>query len=546
MKYPFLLLLLLNLSQHSFTQAQVSDNLTPLQIKKLDSIATQDVPALAPGIATAIISNGTVIYQKTVGFADLADSSFITETTKFNIASNGKQFTALAILILEEEGKLKLSDDIRKYLPTLYPNLKTAITIEHLLTHRSGIRDIYDLWSLQGLTWWKNTFNNDDVVSVIQQQHDLNFEPGTAYLYSNTNYILLAKIIEQLTKNSFVAYTNEMFRKLDMPNTSFIDDYTQIKGHIARAYFNFNTWTNYQWKWNVCGDGNVFSTLQDQIQWEMIIQGKVPLKIKQRIIKKSQLLSENFPKSQYGYGLEFGSYKGKSYRFHEGATGAWKATVIRFSKPEITFITLTNTGKAIPSMQTRQMADVVFNFAPDSEYFLTKPEKTSNYLTDNEILGIYQTDNNFIFRFEKINDQIYLKRFGRNDVKLSREAPNIWHQTYDPDFKQEFKRNEKGQLQVTAYYTTHEPYTLTKTESNWVGFDSHTIVGKYRNDETAATLEIRPKQEKTYEVIIKESAEGLLISPDKMIVNGYVLEITNNSIKLNGDRIKRVLFRKTE
>lgn len=126
--------------------------LTPTQILRLDSIASQDVPPGAPGIATGIIEKGKIVYQKVFGFADLSDSSLITTDTRFNIASNGKQFTALAILILIDERKLSLTDDIRKYLPGIYPNLSSGITIENLLNHTSGIRDVYDLWSLQGLT----------------------------------------------------------------------------------------------------------------------------------------------------------------------------------------------------------------------------------------------------------------------------------------------------------------------------------------------------------------------------------------------------------
>jgi CubicO group peptidase (beta-lactamase class C family) len=248
--------------------------LSPKQIQRLDSIATQDVPSNAPGIATAIIQNGMLIYEKVAGYADLTDSSKIDKTTRFNIASNGKQFTALAILTLIHQKKLKFSDDIRKWLPSLYPNSKEKITVQHLLNHTSGIRDCYDLWSLQGYTWWKKTFNNTDVLNLIEKQTDLNFAPNTQYLYSNTNYILLALIIEKVTGKPFVAFTNELFKALNMPNTSFEPDYTNIRGKIARAYFNFNTWTTYKWIWNVCGDGNIFSTLEDQIQWEKLVQGK--------------------------------------------------------------------------------------------------------------------------------------------------------------------------------------------------------------------------------------------------------------------------------
>ena len=237
---------------------QTLNNFTPTEIKRLDSIATQDVPKGAPGIATGIVSNGKIVYEKVAGFANLTDSTLITKDTRFNIASNGKQFTALAILVLLDEKKIRLTDDIRKYLPTVYPKFNSKITIENLLNHTSGIRDVYDLWSLQGLTWWEHSFSNKDVLELIEKQQELNFLPNTKHLYSNTNYILLTAIVEKVTGKSFVPYTTDLFKKLNMPNTSFETDYSKIRGPIAKAYFNFDTWTTYNWIWNVCGDGNIF------------------------------------------------------------------------------------------------------------------------------------------------------------------------------------------------------------------------------------------------------------------------------------------------
>ncbi|RYF96332.1 MAG: class A beta-lactamase-related serine hydrolase, partial [Chitinophagaceae bacterium] len=195
------------------------------------------------------------------------------------------------------------------------------------------------------------------MVAIISKQSDLNFMPGSQYLYSNTNYILLALIIEKASGESFVNYTNKMFKLLGMNATSFEDESKKIAGPIARAYFNFNTWTTFKWIWNVCGDGNLFSTLNDQIRWESIVQGKIQSSISPAIIRKSQQPVEGILMSGYGYGLEKANYRGLSYQFHEGATGAWKATVLRFPSKAISIICFTNSGKTIPSMQSRQMAD---------------------------------------------------------------------------------------------------------------------------------------------------------------------------------------------
>lgn len=531
------------------TFGQTLTSLTPIQIKQLDSVATQYVPKGAPGIATGIVSNGKIVYQKVAGFADLTDSTLITKDTRFNIASNGKQFTALAILVLIDEKKINLTDDIRKYLPTIYPKVTSKITIENLLNHTSGIRDVYDLWSLQGYTWWEKSFSNKDVLKLIEKQDELSFLPNSKHLYSNTNYILLTAIVEKVTGKSFVTFTNDLFKKMNMPNTSFEDNYTKIKGPIARAYFNFGTWTTYNWIWNVCGDGNIFSTLTDQLQWEQILQGKSKTKIKRQILEKSQQLTDNSTFKNYGYGLEFGIYKDLNYKFHEGATGAWKATVIRFPSKNTSFITLTNTGKVTPNSQTRLMADVVFNLKNNATYLVTKPAKVGKFVSDEDIVGTYLTEDNFTFQFEKRDSILYLKRIGHNDVELEREADNIYHQTYDEDFKQEFKRNEKGEMTVTAYYTSHSPYTLTKTVSSWTNFNYQVLNGKYLNTETNVTIDIKFSSDKTYDVKIgsQDSTKGLLISPTKMLVDFYVLNIESNgnipnTVLLNSDRVQSVKF----
>jgi CubicO group peptidase (beta-lactamase class C family) len=527
--------------------------LSTTQMSRLDSIATQDVPPRAPGIATVIVRDGEVIYEKCAGLADLTDSTVIQNTSRFNIASNGKQFTALALLTLVDAKKLKLSDDIRKWFPNLLPTVKEKITVQHLLTHTSGLRDCYDLWALQGYTWWKKTFDNTDVLALMEKQEGLNFSPGARYLYSNTNYILLALLIERVSGKRFVAYTREMFGKLYMPNTSFEDDHTRIQGPLARAYFNFGTWTNYNWIWNACGDGSLFSTLADQIQWEKLVQGKSRSEIKQEIIVQSQQPIKGAPFKNYGYGLEFGQYKGKEYAFHEGATGAWKATVIRFPGDKLSMITLTNTGKSVPSMQTRQMADVVFNLPATPRNLVTKPATVGKFVSEEEITGIYLTESDFSFQFEKTNGKLLLKRNGRNDVELEREGSNIFHQKSDSLFKQEFTVSTSGDVQVTAYYINHAPYTLTKKTADYSAFPFQALAGKFLNAETNTLLEISHSTDKAYQVKIgtRNATKGQLAGPGKLLVNQYSVHFetvgsTIAALYLNGDRIKQVKFTRQE
>lgn len=141
---------------------------------------------------------------------------------------------------------------------------------------------------------------------------------------------------------------------------------------------------------------------------------------------------------------------------------------------------------------------------------------------------------------------MFLKRVGRNDVLLEREGSNIFHQAYDTAFKQEFIRNAKGELTVTAYYTSHAPYTLTRENVNWQGMQFNSLNGRYKNTETDVTLTLLHQRDYTYSVIIgTDSTTGLLVTPTKMLVDNYILLMEpDGHIRLDGGRIRRVLFRR--
>ena len=128
----------------------------------IDVILNQHVKDGFPGTAMGIVKDGKIIYEKYVGYANMEHQIKVDKQTRFNIASNAKQYTALCILKLTEKGKLNLDDDVRKYLPDYYKSIPEKISVTHLLTHSSGIRDVYNLWALKGQTWWQLFLNNNN------------------------------------------------------------------------------------------------------------------------------------------------------------------------------------------------------------------------------------------------------------------------------------------------------------------------------------------------------------------------------------------------
>ncbi len=523
--------------------------LTNDQKEKISAITKRDVPENAPGVAFGIVKNGEIIYTQYEGFADLETATVINKQSRFNIASNAKQYTAIAILKLSEEGVLNLTDDLRRYYPELLPDIKAPILIQHLITHTSGIRDFYDLLDIQNITWWKHTMGNKQIMELLLQQRSLNFVPGTEYLYSNSNYVILAELIEKVTGLEFVTYMNKMFQSLGMPDTSFEPNHKNIRGPVANPYFNFKTWTGYDWLWDGVGDGNLFTTLKDQLTWEIAIQTLESETLSPSVLKKSQQRIAD--QIDYGFGLEFSSFRERDIIFHHGGTGAWKATLMRFPDQKLSLITLSNSGKTDVVDQNQKIADILLDTGQEAPTFPTTPPEGGPEISDEEIVGIYVMPSGYFFRFIKKEETFYLVREGRNDIKLERVSGNVFREVNDPAFQQAFTRDENGELIVTAYYTQHFPFSLTKVEANFFDFDAKSLQGEYKNDETGTMLIIGKEENYYFKIQLNGyKATAMLLTPNRMIANGYQVRFDfsekEKGLYLDGDRVKNIYFRKVK
>src|SRR5215203_143644 len=159
--------------------------------------------------------------------------------TVFQIASVSKQFTAFSIYLLEKQGKISFEDDIRKYVPEV-PDFGKTVRIKHLLAHTGGIRD---QWSLLTLAGWRmdDIITTEQILKIISRQKELNFEPGSQYLYSNSGYTLLAEIAARVSGKTFAEYAKEnIFAPLGMNDTQFYDDSNRVVKNRAGSYKKVN------------------------------------------------------------------------------------------------------------------------------------------------------------------------------------------------------------------------------------------------------------------------------------------------------------------
>ncbi len=527
----------------------IAQKLSPEQIKSLDQIVADNVDDGAPGLAMGIIKNGKVVYQKYAGVSNLDPVTQIDENTRFNIASLAKQFTAMCILRLVEDEKLKLDDDIRQFIPQLYPDIKSPITIAHLLNHSSGIRDMNSLWSLQNITWWKNTFSNQDAIDLLAQQQDLNFEPGSRHVYSNSNFILLAEVVKVVSGQSFKEYSDQMFAEIGMKDTRFEPQHDQIE-NMARPYFNFDTWKTYDWLSDLHGDGALFTTLEDQLRWEKMLQKRKSKVLGREYLEMSQNLIAGSEIDNYGFGLSFGEYQGLPYKYHEGATGAWHATTLRFESEKLSIFITSNSGRVSTSYWSRRCADILIDADKFTSVGITlSPEETGDPLPTEKLLGTYKTSGGYYIQILESDGKWLMRRMGRNDIELEKEDDNLWHEVTDPSFKQWFSLDDENNYQITLYHTSHPPYSLQKVKGDFSEIDFAAADGSYRNAETGGELKIKYLEDDRYEVNFRgRDRKALMLEPDKLILSSYILDLerdTNgqvDTVLLYSSRLKAVRY----
>jgi CubicO group peptidase (beta-lactamase class C family) len=313
----------------------------------------------SPGCAIAIVKNGKIVYQRGYGMANLEYGIRNTPATIFHVASIAKQFTAFAIHLLAQEGKLSLDDDVRKYLPELH-DFGQTITLRHLLHHTSGLRDQFDLLQLAG---WRlsDVITEQDVLHLIWRQRELNFSPGTEYLYCNTDYTLLGLIVERVSGRSLREFAQErIFKPLGMKHTQFHDDYqTLVKD---RAY-------SYQWRpetdyrnvphsYSIVGPSGLFTTVEDLALWDKnFYDGRVGGQtVLTEMLEVGRLASGK--ELDYASGLVIGEYRGLKTVEHGGSDAGFRADLLRFPEERVSIIFLANADVFNGDYMARQVADI--------------------------------------------------------------------------------------------------------------------------------------------------------------------------------------------
>jgi CubicO group peptidase (beta-lactamase class C family) len=358
---PFRLLALVVLP--TLVQLSVWAQTPPAQAERpseqVDKLFEKMDRTISPGCAAAAMKDGKVLYERGYGMADLDHNVPITPATVFHVASMSKQFTAASIVMLAQERKLSLDDEVRKYVPEL-PDFGVPITIRQLVHHTSGLRDQWDLLGLAGWRYSLDLITDDDVLSIMSRQKDLNFPPGSRHMYCNTGYTLLAQVVKRVSGQSFREFTSSrIFQPLGMKNTHFRDDHAEIVKNMAYGYepakdtFRISI-TNF----DTVGATSLLTTVEDLALWdENFYNPRVggPEMIKQ-MLEPGRL--SNGEELHYAFGLVIGKYRGLPTVDHAGGDAGYRSDMIRFPDQHFTATCLCNLAASNPSELTRKVAEI--------------------------------------------------------------------------------------------------------------------------------------------------------------------------------------------
>jgi CubicO group peptidase (beta-lactamase class C family) len=443
-----------------------------------------------PGCSVAASRDGKTIFEAGYGTAILEADVPITPASIFHVASISKQFTAMSILLLARDGKLSVDDDIRKYLPEV-PDYGTRITIRHLLTHTSGLRDQWDLLALARGRFEEDRITEADVLDIVSRQKALNFAPGTEYLYSNTGYTLAGTIVRRVSGKSLRDFADErIFKPLGMTHSHFHDDYTMVVKGRTLAY---SPGAKGEWHFSIpnfdtYGATSLYTTVGDLLRWQEnfrkpIVGDEALL----RTMQTSAVLA-NGDTTGYGLGVTIGLDRGARLVGHGGADAGYRSYTGRYPDQRFAVAVLCNAAPSDPGGLAAGVAKVFLGNALTEPAPVTATAKpTADALA--RIAGLYVNPVTGGVTFVSVRDAnlIVGRTTGPTLVPLGEHR--FWFGPQRAEW--EFSANGERLVQRFTGSPPRHPVTLVRREASHPSpADLARYAGTYYSDELRATYTI--------------------------------------------------------
>jgi len=441
-----------------------------------------------PGSQLSIKRNGEIIFSKAYGMADLEHNIPLTLTSKTEAGSVSKQFTAAAILLLEQQGKLSLNDDVRKYIPEL-PDYGNVIKLEQMMHHTSGLRDWGAVAALAGWERTTKTYTNDDALEIIAAQKKLNNIPGAEFIYSNSNYNLLAIVVQRVSGQSLAEFSvQNIFIPAGMTNTEWRDNHNRIVKDRAIAYrLTKNGYETLMPNEDAYGNGGLLTTTEDLLKWnDFYLSGKLGTSnIFSKQIKVEAF--NNGKMSDYGAGLFIQKFRGQKYIQHGGATAGYRAMLEIFPDINLSISFLSNTSQFDTAKVN--LANTIRNiFITESIKQETNKDDTQANISDKVLKayeGWYKNDRDGSGAKIEVKD----KKIFLNNVLLTPQSENKFKMA---TLQRLVEIN--GAKKLLYIVSDRDTFHYSKAETPVVSNEYlNTYEGKYYSTETHSTIRVYKK-----------------------------------------------------
>lgn len=338
--------------------AQVQSNQVAMQVREVDALFAAWNHADTPGAAVIVIDKGKVVLKKGYGLADLETRKPITPDTAFLLGSITKQFTAMAIMILQERGKLSYDDPLSKFFPE-FPSYAQEITIRRLLNHVAGFPEYDDLFVASGKinkNWPRSSKSRRsefeptarDALALLAQVKKLRFMPGEKFEYSNSGYVILAQIVEKVSGERFSRFLEQnIFKPLRMKRTLLYDETRPTIRHRALSYrLKEGAYhdISYAPQNAIYGEDNIYTTVEDMYRWDQALYSE-------KLVKPATL-EQAFTSGKLnngkatGYG--FGWFVFPTWLMHDGAWLGYRTCILRIPFKQFTVVVLSNVAQCDP------------------------------------------------------------------------------------------------------------------------------------------------------------------------------------------------------
>lgn len=339
--------------------AAVAAQQADARVAKVDSIFADMQGTARPGCAVGALQDGQFLLRRGYGMANLESGLAITPETVFYMGSLSKQFTAMSIALLAQDGRLQLDAPAQTWLPEI-PAMGAGITVRHMIHHQSGLREKWELLALMGRRDG-DLVTQQDVHDIVQRQQALSFAPGTDFLYNNTAYDLLGTMVQRVSGQSLRAFAAaRIFTPLGMGNSQFVDSRGIIVPHRAQGYSvsTDGVRLNLPNVENV-GSGSLYSTIDDMARWdESFYSGALGGQALLTTVQTPLQLANGGPNQTYAFGLMVDQWRGLRRVHHSGALAGFRTAIVRFPDQHFSAVVLCNFAEAQPTAYAAGVAEV--------------------------------------------------------------------------------------------------------------------------------------------------------------------------------------------